>query len=108
MAMVIKHVVLRSSLPGVAAAIILAFGRAFGETLAVMMVVGNSPVAPSLFGPAYPLTALIANNYGEMMSVPLYESALMLTALILLVVVLLSNVGAGVILRRVERGYGVG
>ncbi len=105
---VIKHVVLRSSFPGVAAAIILAFGRAFGETLAVMMVVGNNPVAPTLFGPAYPLTALIANNYGEMMSIPMYESALMLTALILLIVVLLSNVGAGIILRRVGRRYGSG
>lgn len=103
----VKHVVVRSSLPGVGAAILLAFGRAFGETLAVMMVVGNSHVAPSLFGPAYPLTALIANNYGEMMSVPLYESALMLAALVLLVVVVISNVIARIILRRVKRRYEV-
>ena len=104
----VKHVVVRSSLPGVIAAIILGFGRAFGETLAVMMVVGNSPVMPSLFGPAYPLTALIANNYGEMMSVPLYESALMLAAFILMIVSLLSIIAARVILRRVERRYAVG
>ncbi len=104
----VKHVVVRSSLPGVGAAILLAFGRAFGETLAVMMVVGNSPVAPSLFGPAYPLTALIANNYGEMMSVPMYESALMLAALVLLVAVVISNVIARIILRRVKRRYVVG
>lgn len=104
----VKHVVVRSSFPGVVAAIILGFGRAFGETLAVMMVVGNSPVMPSLFGPAYPLTALIANNYGEMMSVPLYESALMLAAFILLVVTLISIVTARIILRRLERRYAVG
>lgn len=104
----VKHVVVRSSFPGIIAAIILGFGRAFGETLAVMMVVGNSPVTPSLFGPAYPLTALIANNYGEMMSVPLYESALMLAAFILLVVTLLSIVAARIILRRIERRYAGG
>lgn len=104
----VKHVVVRSSLSGVAAAIILGLGRAIGETLAVMMVVGNSPVMPSLFGPAYPLTALIANNYGEIMSVPLYESALMLAAFILLIVSLLSIVAARIILRRVERRYAVG
>ena len=38
------------------------------------MVVGNMPQTPrSIFDAAYPLPALIANNYGEMMSVPLYE-----------------------------------
>lgn len=101
----VKHVVLRSSFPGVVAATILGFSRAFGETLAVIMVVGNSPVSPSLFGPAYPLTALIANNYGEMMSVPLYESALMLAAFVLMIVSLLSIVAARVILRRLQRRY---
>ena len=104
----VKHVVVRSSFPGIIAAIILGFGRAFGETLAVMMVVGNSPVTPSLFGPAYPLTALIANNYGEMMSVPMYESALMLAAFILLVVSVISIIAARLILRRVERRWAVG
>lgn len=82
-----KNVVIRSSLPGVAAAAILGFSRAFGETMAVLMVVGNVPRAPSsLFDPAYPLPALIANNYGEMMSVPLYDSALLFAALVLFLV----------------------
>ncbi|MBM4430429.1 MAG: phosphate ABC transporter permease subunit PstC, partial [Chloroflexi bacterium] len=67
-----KHVVLRSAQPGLLAAIILGFSRAFGETMAVLMVVGNVAQVPkSLFAPAYPLPALIANNYGEMMSIPL-------------------------------------
>jgi phosphate transport system permease protein len=61
--------------------------------MAVLMVVGNVPkVAKSLFSPGYPLPALIANNYGEMMSVPLYDSALMLAALVLLIVVLAASV----------------
>lgn len=77
---------------GIAAAVVLGFSRAFGETLAVMMVVGNTAVLPgSLFDTAYPLPALIANAYGEMMSVPLYESALMGAALLLLIIVLIFN-----------------
>ena len=100
----VKHVVIRKTLPGLIAAIILGFSRAFGETLAVLMVVGNVAKAPSsLFDPAYPLPALIANNYGEMMSIPLYDSALLLAALILLVVVVFFNVLARMVLVRLER-----
>ncbi|MEI6614539.1 MAG: phosphate ABC transporter permease subunit PstC [Chrysiogenales bacterium] len=100
----IKHVVMRKALPGVAAAIVLGISRAFGETMAVLMVVGNVPKIPgSVLDPAYPLPALIANNYGEMLSIPLYDSALMLAALILLLVILLFNVLSRMILVRVER-----
>lgn len=99
-----RVVVFRGALPGIIAAVILGFSRAFGETMAVLMVVGNTARVPSsLFDPAYPLTALIANNYGEMMSIPLYDSALMLGALILLVMVFLFNVGARIVLIRLEK-----
>jgi len=105
----VKHVVVRSSFPGIIAATILGFGRAFGETMAVLMVVGNVPNAPSsLFDPAYPLPALIANNYGEMMSIPLYDSALMFAALVLILLVLLFSVAAEIILLRIKRRYIVG
>ncbi len=81
----------------------LGLSRAFGETMAVMMVAGNvANVSLSLFKPVYTLPALIANNYGEMLSIPLYESALMLAALILLAVVATVNISAHVILRRVH------
>ena len=104
-----KLVVTRAALPGIIAAIILGFGRAFGETIAVLMVVGNVARVPSsVMDPAYPLTALIANNYGEMMSVPLYDAALLFAALVLLVVVFLFSVGARLILLRVERSYAIG
>jgi phosphate transport system permease protein len=100
-----KHVVLRRGLPGVIAAVVLGFSRAFGETMAVLMVVGNVAQVPhSIFDAAYPLTALIANNYGEMMSIPLYDAALLGAALILLLVVLLFNVVARLVLLRVVRG----
>lgn len=102
-----KLVVMRGALPGIIAAVILGFSRAFGETMAVLMVVGNVAKVPSsIFDPAYPLTALLANNYGEMMSVPLYDSALLLSALVLLIIVFLFNIGARLILLRIEKSYG--
>jgi phosphate transport system permease protein len=100
----IIHAVLPKALPGIAAAVVLAFSRAFGETMAVLMVVGNVSRAPSsIFDPAYPLPALIANNYGEMMSIPLYDAALMGAALVLLVVVLLFNIVSVLALRSAVR-----
>jgi len=88
-------VVRYAGLPGITASVVLAFSRAFGETLAIMMVIGNTPIIPrSIFDAAYPLPALIANAYSEMMSVPLYRSALMLAALVLLVIVLIFNIVA--------------
>jgi phosphate transport system permease protein len=102
----VRHVVLRGAFRGLMAAIVLGFARAFGETMAVLMVVGNVAKVPtSLFDPAYPLPALIANNYGEMMSIPLYDSALMFSALLLLVVVAGFNLAAHLVLLRVERRY---
>jgi len=103
----VKHVVLKKGLQGIIAAIVLGLSRALGETMAVLMVVGNIPKVPkSVFDGGYPLPALIANNYGEMMSVPLYDSALMLAAGVLLVIVLVFNVLARIILVRVERRAG--
>jgi phosphate transport system permease protein len=100
----VKGVVLRRALPGIIAAVVLGFSRAFGETMAVMMVVGNVPQIPrSLFDAAYPLPALIANNYGEMMSIPLYDSALLAAALVLLLIVLAFTIAARVILLQAVR-----
>jgi phosphate transport system permease protein len=88
----VKHVVIRKSYPGIISAFGLGVAKAFGETMAVMMVVGN-PVQVHFnpFEAGYPLPALIANNYGEMLSIPLYDSALMFAALLLLVIILPIN-----------------
>jgi phosphate transport system permease protein len=100
----VKYALVRKAFPGIVAAVLLGLSRAFGETMAVLMVAGNVARVPhSVLDPAYPLAALIANNYGEMLSVPLYDSALLLASLILLVVVLLFNVGARLVLVRVTR-----
>jgi phosphate transport system permease protein len=100
----IKYALVRKAFPGLVAAVLLGLSRAFGETMAVLMVAGNVAKVPhSVLDPAYPLAALIANNYGEMLSVPLYDSALLLASLLLLIVVLLFNVGARLVLVRVTR-----
>jgi phosphate transport system permease protein len=89
----IKRVVVKKALPGIVSSFGLGMSRAFGETIAVLMVVGNVTRIPTgVFQPGYPLPALIANNYGEMLSIPLYDSALMLAALILFMVVLMFNI----------------
>lgn len=103
----IKHTVMRRALPGIIAAVILGFSRAFGETMAVLMVAGNVPKTPhSIFDPAYSLSALIANNYGEMLTIPLYDSAIFCAALVLLIVVLLFNIAARIILIKFARRAG--
>ena len=97
----ITKVVMRRATRGLVAAVVLGVSRALGETMAVLMVVGNVAALPkSVFDPAYPLPALIANNYGEMMSIPLYDSALLCASLVLLVIVLLFNVAARLVLAR--------
>ncbi len=99
-----KYVLLKRTFPGIVASVTLAISRAMGETIAVLMVCGNIVQLPeSLFDGCYPLPALIANNYGEMLSLPLYESALMLAALILFVVVFVFNIVSRLILRKLEQ-----
>jgi len=100
----IKKITFRKALPGIIAATVLAISRAFGETIAVLMVCGNNAVVPhSVFDTGYPLPALIANNYGDMMSIPLYDSALMFAALLLFIIILLFNIISRLILARLER-----
>ncbi len=88
----IKYVVIKKGIAGIISAFGLGITKAFGETMAVMMVVGNM-VQPRfhLFDASYPLPALIANNYGEMLSIPMYDSAMMFAALLLFGIILFIN-----------------
>jgi len=100
----IKSAVIPQVLPGMIAGVVLGSSRALGETMAVLMVVGNVPMVPSsIFDPAYPLPALIANNYGEMLSIPLYDAALLGAAFMLLIIVLIFNVLSTLVLNRLTR-----
>lgn len=99
----IKYVVLRKARPGMIAAIVLALSRTLGETIAVLMVCGNLAIVPgSLLDACYPIPALIANNYGEMLSVPLYDSALMFAAFLLFFVVVILNLGSRIVLKSIK------
>ncbi len=96
----IMAVLLPTAAPGLFGAIILAFGRALGETMALAMLVGNSNVISlSVFSPANTLAALLANNFGE--AGPKEVSLLMYAALILLLITLGVNVLGSLILQRV-------
>lgn len=99
----ITKVILVKGRAGLIAAVVLGISRAFGETVAVLMVCGNIPQIPkSFFDAGYPLPALIANNFGEMMSIPLYDSALMFAALLLFVLIFGFNLISRLILNRLE------
>lgn len=99
----IKHVVLRKARPGMIAAVVLALSRTLGETIAVLMVCGNLAIVPgSVLDACYPIPALIANNYGEMLSVPLYDSALMFAAFLLFFVIVILNLGSRIVLLKVK------
>ncbi len=98
------RVVMRKSLTGILASSVLAVSRAMGETIAVLMVCGCVVGLPHrLLDACYPIPALIANNYGEMLSIPLYESALMFAALMLFAVVLIFNLVSRIVLYRIEK-----
>lgn len=102
-----QKVVVRKTLPGILASTVLAVSRAMGETIAVLMVCGCVMTIPkSPLDSGYPIPALIANNYGEMLSMPLYESALMFAALILFVVVFIFNLLSRIVLYRMEKRFG--
>jgi len=100
----IKKVLIKKAAPGIIAAVILSLSRTIGETMAVLMVAGchiqQTPI--SIFDPAYPLPALIANTFGETMSIPLYKSAIFLAAFVLLLLTALSNLIGWSILVKIE------
>jgi len=84
---------------GLFGAVILGLGRALGETMAVTMVIGNSPqIVKSLFAPGYTLASVIANEFTEATG-DLYLSALFEIGLVLLGVTILVNAAAQLLLK---------
>jgi len=76
---------------GIIGAVMLGFGRALGETMAVTMVIGNNPqVSLSLFAPQYTMAAVLANEFTEAADA-LYLSALIEIGLVLFVITLIVN-----------------
>ena len=76
---------------GIIGAIMLGFGRALGETMAVTMVIGNNPqISTSLYAPQYTMAAVIANEFTEATG-NIYLSALVEIGLVLFVMTLIIN-----------------
>jgi phosphate transport system permease protein len=76
---------------GIIGAVMLGFGRALGETMAVTMVIGNNPkVSMSLFAPQYTMAAVVANEFAEAAD-ELYLSALVEIGLVLFIITLIIN-----------------
>ncbi len=87
----IRMGVLRNARIGIVGGIILGLGRALGETMAVTMVIGNTPqIAKSLFAPGYTMASVIANEFTEATG-DLYLSALVEIGLALFIVTLIVN-----------------
>ncbi|MEJ2327655.1 MAG: phosphate ABC transporter permease subunit PstC [Chromatiaceae bacterium] len=92
----ILKVMLPTATSGILAALVLGFGRALGETMALAMLIGNSnQISLSLFSPANTLASLLASNFPEAGHVEV--QALMYAALVLLAITFLVNVvGLGI------------
>src|SRR5207248_9336829 len=95
--------VLRNARAGILGGIILGLGRALGETMAVTMVIGNTPqIAKSLFAPGYTLASVIANEFSEATG-NLYLSALIEIGLALFLVTMVINALARLLVWSVTR-----
>jgi phosphate transport system permease protein len=99
----ILAIFLPTAATGILGAILLGFGRALGETMALAMLAGNANVLSwSVFSPANTLAALLANHFPEAGTVEV--GALMYAALILLAITLIVNVIGTLILQRANAG----
>ncbi|SDJ37150.1 phosphate ABC transporter permease subunit PstC [Natronorubrum texcoconense] len=102
----IRSVLLRAAGPGIFSAILLGFGRVFGATIVPAMLIGGQTAIPeSPFDAGETLPSLIVNDFGELMSIPLTQSALIFVGLLLLVIVWLFNFGAMLVRRRLQRRW---
>jgi phosphate transport system permease protein len=100
--------ILRNARAGVFGAIILALGRALGETMAVTMLIGNRPeISKSLLAPAYTMASVIANEFSEATE-DIYLSALIEVGLVLFVVTVVVNMIAQLLIWSITRGHKAG
>lgn len=100
------QVVLVNAAPGIAGAVVLGLGRAIGETMAVTMVIGNTPqISLSLFEPAYTIASVLASNFADATG-GMYLSALIEIGLILFLVTFVVNAIAKLLVMGVRRREG--
>jgi phosphate ABC transporter permease protein PstC len=101
----IRMAVLPYSRSGITGGAMLGLGRAIGETIAVVLVIGNAPtIGHHIFSQGYTLAAVIANEFGEAANAPVHSSALFAAGLVLFVLTLLVNIVARRFVSRGTRG----
>ena len=99
----IKMAILAPSLSGISSAVMLGLGRALGETMAVTMLIGNSPkISTSLFSPAATMASVMANEYTDA-NTSLHVSSLCYIALLLFLITFISNLFAKSIVNNIAR-----
>jgi phosphate transport system permease protein len=97
------QVALHYARTGIFGAVMLGFGRALGETMAVTMVIGNNAQAKwSLFAPQYTMSAVIANEFTEAADA-LHLDSLVEIGLVLFVITLIVNLGSRALVWRLNR-----
>ncbi|MEA2479697.1 MAG: phosphate transport system permease protein, partial [Thermoleophilaceae bacterium] len=101
----IRMSILPYSRAGITGAAMLGLGRALGETIAVTLVIGNSPaIGKTLFDQGYTLAAVIANEFGEAANNQLHRAALIAAGLVLFVLTLVVNAAARYFVARGKGG----
>ena len=101
----LKIAVLRGGAGGIAGAVVLGFGRAFGETMAVTMVIGNKPsISASLFDPAQTMASLLATQYAEA-DTELHLSSLTAVGFTLFAVSLCFNFLSVLLVQRIRKKF---
>lgn len=99
----LRRIILPYAGAGISGALVLALGRALGETIATTMVIGNRPIiATSLFAPGYTLSSAIANEFTEA-TTPIYTSSLIELGFLLCCVSIIVNGIARLLLWRIGR-----
>jgi phosphate transport system permease protein len=100
----IRMSVLRNARAGIVGAVILGLGRALGETMAVAMVIGNTPqIVTSLFASGHTMASVLANEFSEATG-DIYTSALIEIGLALFLVTIVVNALARLLVWTVTRG----
>jgi phosphate transport system permease protein len=102
----IRGAVFPHSRSGIVAAVIIGFGRAVGETIAVTLIVGSSvQLTQKIFGPGYTMASIIADQFGEASGN--HRAALIGLGVVLLALTILIGMGARYVVARSERRLGV-
>jgi phosphate transport system permease protein len=97
----LRVAVLPRSRAGIIAAIMLGFGRAVGETIAVAYLIGGAPrITVHLLQPGWTIASVIANQFNEAASIPQFKAALIALGVVLFVMTLLINIVARLVIAR--------